>query len=206
MGLIGKIFKGNGDPRASVPSSQVFAESVVQTSLEQTKTRNAPRRDLVKVVLRETMRRHGIPSDWLECRSLSVLTRNHKSGMHVQFLVRQGDHELLKWVHAFQESFWEQILRTDPTARDWLFSVGWEFYGKSIQGFDMMPPAAEWKPAQGAQQVEAELESDTGGDTLPPDYADAPDSVASDLEALQALMSVPAELGKVPELGDKKRG
>jgi hypothetical protein len=202
MGLIGKIFKG--DAGASVPASQVFAESQVQTSLEQTKARNAPRRDLVKVVLRETMRRHGIPSDWLECRSLSVLTRHHKSGMHVQFLVRQGDHELLKWVHAFQESFWEQILRTDPTAREWLFSVGWEFYGKSIQGFDVMP-AAGLKGAQPARQPEAELESDTGGDTLPPDLVDDHESVASDLEALQALMSVPAELGKVPEVDAKKR-
>src|SRR5437588_12859089 len=127
MGLIRKIF---GRDEAGSSGSSQFAHSQSQTSLEQTKSRNAPRRDLVKDVLRGTMRRHGVPTDWIDCRSLSVLTRQHKSGMHVQFLVRKSDHHLLPYVHAFQESFWEGILKMDPMARDWLFSVGWEFYEK----------------------------------------------------------------------------
>jgi hypothetical protein len=188
MGLIGKLFR-SGEGKQSGLSSQ-FAESQMQTSVEQTKSRNAPRRDLVKLVLRETMRRHGIPSDWLDCRTLSVLTRQHKSGMHVQFLVRQGDHQLLQWLHAFQESFWEQIQRTDPTVRDWLFSVGWEFYGKSVQGFEVMPSAGSWS-GRDTEQMD--------GDTLPPDEVDEGESVATDLQQLQALMSVPAELTNLPD-------
>lgn len=202
MGLIKKIF-GAGEVAEAKPtagSSTQFAES--QTALEKTKSRNAPRRDLVKVVLRETMRKHGIPSDWIECRSLSVLTRRHKSGMHVQLLVRKADQQLLPYVHAFQESFWEQVLRMDPTAREWLFSVGWEFYGPAGRGFSDMPGAGSWD-TQGDTQA-----MDTDPQPLPAREVQAragvDEDVVSDLQALQAVMSAPAELSSLPDAQPRK--
>jgi hypothetical protein len=191
MGLMKKIFGGDG--KATGSSSQ-FAESHQETSVEKTKSRNAPRRDLVRLVLRETMRKHGIPSDWLDVRSLSVLTKSHKSGMHVQFLVRKADHQLIPYVHAFQESFWEQVLKLDPTAGDWLFSIGWEFYGKSEQGFSPMPDPTSWEDAGDTQSMES--------DTLPPDEAD--DDVQTDLQVLQAVLSQPADLTNLPPAAPRR--
>src|ERR1700757_905623 len=134
MGLMKKLLGGKGKDQPATPSAFQTTDNE-ETSLEKTKERNSPRRDLVQLTLRETMRKHGIPSDWIDCRTLSVLTKQHTSGMHVQFLVRKSDQQVLPWIHAFQESFWEQVLRSDPRAHDWLFSVGWEFYGKSEQAF-----------------------------------------------------------------------
>ncbi|HTH78128.1 MAG TPA: hypothetical protein VL593_04050 [Ramlibacter sp.] len=201
MGLISKFLGGEKDeakPSRSTTtgSSSQFAESQSATSLDKTRSRNAPRRDLVRVVLRETMRRHGIPSDWIDCRSLSVLTRHHKSGMHVQFLVRKADHQLLPYVHALQESFWDGLLRIDPGARDWLFSVGWEFYEKSVQGFSSMPDLGA---LDGGDTDTQSMESDT----LPPDEID--EDLATDLQALQAVMSVPADLTNLPDAAPRKR-
>jgi hypothetical protein len=200
MSLMKKLFRGDGG-KESTGSSQFAESQSAQTSLDKTKSRNAPRRELVKVVLRECMRRHGIPTDWMDVRTLSVLTKAHQSGMHVQFLVRKGDHQLLQWVHAFQESFWEQIQRTDPTTREWLFSVGWEFYGKSVQGFEMMPDPKSWKNDAPDTTIEEDTQvpREEAGDTLPPDEADEQDALAHDLSALQAAMSVPAELVDLPE-------
>src|SRR3569623_750359 len=62
----------------------------------------------------------------LEMPVVQAVTTFDKPGMHVQFLVHMGDQQRLSWVHAFQQSFWEELLRTDRHARDWLFSVGWE--------------------------------------------------------------------------------
>jgi hypothetical protein len=111
--------------------------------------------------------------------------------MHVQFLVRKADQQILPWVHAFQESFWENILRTDTRARDWLFSVGWEFYGKSDQGFERIPE--EGLSRQGPDTVAME----DAGDTLPSELAD--EDVADDLQKLQELMTQPAQLADIPE-------
>jgi hypothetical protein len=201
MGLIRKIFGTTeaAEAKPTAGSSTQFVES--QTALEKTKSRNAPRRDLVKVVLRETMRKHGIPSDWIECRSLSVLTRHHKPGMHVQLLVRRADHQLLPYVHAFQESFWEQILRLDPTAREWLFSVGWEFYGKAVHGFSDLPGADAWDTGGDTQAMDTDPQPLEAGDTQ---ACPVDEDVASDLQALQALMSAPAELSELPEPRPRK--
>lgn len=202
MGLIRKIF-GTGEIIEGKPttgSSTQFAES--QMAVEKTKSRNAPHRDLVKVVLRETMRKHGIPSDWIDCRSLSVLTRQHKSGMHVQLLVRKSDQQLLPYVHAFQESFWEQVLKMDPGAREWLFSVGWEFNGPAVQGFSAMPAAGAWDTGGDTQAMDIEPQPLPAGDAPRPEAVD--EDIASDLQALQALMSAPAELSELPGAPPRK--
>lgn len=188
MGLIKRILGSGAAPaKAGSGASTQFAESQGATSLEKAKSRHGPHRDLVRLVLRETLRRHGIPSDWIDCRVLSVLTRQHKSGMHVQLLVRGADQQLLPYIHAFQESFWEQILKMDPMAHDWLFSVGWEFYGKAQQGFSGMPDPRSWDAGGDTQTEES--------DTLPPEQVD---DVEIDLQALQAVMSAPAELTDLP--------
>jgi hypothetical protein len=188
MGLIKKIF---GADKAPSDSTQ-FRESKSAppgTSVGRTVSENAPRRDLVQVVLRETMRKHGIPSDWIDCRTLSVLTRQHKQGMHVQFIVRKGDAQLLEYVHAFQASFWREVERFEPRAREWLFSVAWQFEGKAGRSFDGMPIPAE-STARQSQAAEDEIP------TQPPELE--PDEIASDLAALQQAMSQPADLVSLP--------
>jgi hypothetical protein len=202
MGLMKKIFGTGGDAKppgtASLPA---FRES--ETTVEKAKERNAPRRELIHVVLRETKRRHGIPSDRVGCRSLSVVTRQHKSGMHVQFIVHKGDEQLIKYVHAFQDAFWTEITRLDPFARQWLFSLAWQFDGMPAEGFAAMPmPASvprEEAEARDKQPPEA-------GDTLPGEE-DAED-LESDLAALYAIrdaaLSAPGELADVPDAKPRK--
>jgi len=188
MSLIKKIF---GADKGASDSTQ-FRESKSAPggqSVGRTVSENAPRRDLVQVVLRETMRKHGIPSDWIDCRTLSVLTRQHKQGMHVQFIVRKGDEQLLEYVHAFQASFWREIERFEPRVRDWLFSLAWQFDGKAGRSFDGMPIPA----TAGAARRAAEEEDVP---TQPPELD--PDEIASDLAALQQAMSQPADLADLP--------
>src|SRR5690242_8682808 len=117
MGLIKKILgKDTPESRPGATtrpgSTTLFEGSVPAEDKPKSQSRNAPRRELVHVVLRETMRKHGIPSDWIESRSLSTATPDgQKSGMHVQLLVRKGDQQLLPYVHAFQESFRSELLQ-----------------------------------------------------------------------------------------------
>jgi hypothetical protein len=138
MGLIDRIF-GNGREREPSGTTQ-FHESEPESD-DQEGSRNAPRRELVQVVLRDTMRRHGVPSDWIECRILSTVHRTGRHGLHVNFVVKKAHDQLLVYVFAFQDSFERELARFDPRARDWLLSLGWEF-----QGFDAadMPDPNTW--------------------------------------------------------------
>lgn len=142
MGLLKRLFGGKdgGRDAAGSPMSQ-FEDSETTTELS---SKNAPRRELVQVVLRDTMRRHGIPSDWIECRILSVMSKRRGPGMHVQLVVRQGDDRLLTYVHAFQESFLREVEKFEPKADEWIFSLSWQFEGKPLQTHKEMPPPSTW--------------------------------------------------------------
>ncbi len=194
MGLLNKLFGG----RSRAAAASQFNET--EGSSDGPNSTSAPRRELVLVVLRETMRKHGIPSDWIDSRILSVTTRQNKSGMHVQFIILKGEQQLLTYVHAFQDSFWRELEKFEPKPREWLFSVGWQFHGKSTQDIDQMPRFAGWEddtlppdtaPPHGVQDVQ---------DTQPPD--DHAEQLESDLAQLMAIrdaaLSRPADLVDLP--------
>jgi hypothetical protein len=186
MGLMKKIF-GAG---ITDTGSAVLPFSESQLAAGHTRSRNDPRRELVQVVLRDTMRKHGIPSDWIDCRTLAAVNRDQKSGVHVQFVVRKGDDQLLNYVHAFQESFREEIGKFDAQAAQWIFSVAWQFEGKATRNLSAMPEVGSWSNTGDPPRQDAV-------DTQPYQDDEAND-LESDLHALQALMSQSAELSNLP--------
>jgi hypothetical protein len=186
MGLMKKIFGGGANDATAADESPQSDQS--DKAADHSKGRDT-HRELVQVVLRDTMRKHGIPSDWIDCRILSAQTRQGKAGMHVQFVVRQGDEQLLNYVHAFQDSFWEEILNFESQARDWLFSVAWQFDGKVARS-SAPPPVTHARTDSPAGQ-----EPEEAGDTQP-QYEDEED-LASDLQALFAIRDAAISGAKV---------
>ena len=150
MGLINRIFGGGAAPgkeKSGPPtqaSTQFYEDEGADSEEGQGGGRNAPRRELVQVILRDTMRKHGIPSDWIECRMLSAVTRTGRRGLHVNFVVRQAHDRLLPYVFPFQDSFERELTRFEPRCRDWLLSLGWEFAGVKAED---MPDPKSWNPA-----------------------------------------------------------
>ena len=180
MGLIGRIFGSGKDrePAAATASTQ-FRES--EPDSDQPESRNAPRRELVQVVLRDTMRKHGIPSDWIECRVLSTISSSGRHGLHVNFVVRKAHEKLLAYVFAFQDSFERELARFEPRARDWLLSLGWEF-----QGFNAaeMPDPRTWAQSGPAPLTALPAEPPRSAAKAEPK---ADDDIQRDLQALFAI-------------------
>jgi len=172
MGLLKRLLRGGSAGSRSSGSASQFRES--ETTTQHATPENAPRRELVQVVLRDTMRKHGIPSDWMDCRILSVSTQECQVGMHVQFIVRQGDDRLLPFVHAFQDTFWQELEKFEAHPRNWLLSVAWQFDGPGT-GVTGLVAADGW-------------DDDTqppSQDTQPPEQDS--EELASDLQALYAI-------------------
>ena len=168
MGLLKKIF-GNDAAASGLPSSQ-FQDGDATT--EQV-TRNGPRRELVQVVLRDTMRRHGVPSDWIDCRILSVVSRSKSSGMHVHFVVRAGHDRLLTYVPAFQRSFMAEVEKFEPRYAEWLLSLSWQFEDLTDASGPAIPEPGVWPGAAAGTQA--------------PAAASEEDDVMQDLKALFAI-------------------
>jgi hypothetical protein len=188
MGLIDRIFGNGKDREGTAPSASTqFRES--EPDSDQPGSRNGPRRELVQVVLRDTMRKHGIPSDWIECRMLSSVSRTGRHGLHVNFVVKQAHDRLLAYVFAFQESFERELARFEPRARDWLLSLGWEF-----QGFNAaeMPDPRTWAQSGPAPLVQADWQAPSSGfgpldEEVAEEAPKSDDDVQRDLQALFAI-------------------
>lgn len=146
MSLLKKLFKdGKGEPgKSEPPDSNTATQFHHSGDDEENASRVAPRRELLRVVLRDTMRQHGIPSDWIDHRVLAVTTRGGREGMHMTLIVRGGQEQLLAYVPAFQGSFKAGVQRFDPRAHDWLLSLSWQFDGLAAAP---MPPPGAWTPA-----------------------------------------------------------
>ncbi|MGH8858756.1 MAG: hypothetical protein ACREXG_12135, partial [Polaromonas sp.] len=75
---------------------------------------NATRRHLVQVMLRDVLRRHGIPPHWVECQMLVAASRG--PGMYVRLVVKQWDDRLMTYAFAFQNTLLADIARFEPQA------------------------------------------------------------------------------------------
>jgi len=204
MGLLKNIFGGDRKKEkregAGEPDSR-YRET--ESSINHLGSENAPRRELVQVVLRDNMRRHGIPSDWIDCRILSVMTRKQKTGMHVQFIVKKGEDRLLSYIHPFQDSFWLELEKFDSRPHDWLFSLGWQFEGQAARPMTAIPGLIDgWDPADHQTEHDtqpSELDAPEV-DTQPPESD--PGEIESDLAQLYAIrdaaLSQPADLVSLP--------
>lgn len=178
MGLLNKIFKGSDrDPGDSALSGSRFEES---TDVEDGGAeRDAARRDLVRLVLRETMQRHAVPSDWVECRLLPVITSQRNTGLHVQLVVVQGQGNLLGYIPAFQSNLMAELEKHDHRVWDWLLSISWQFAGITSATGGELPSRSAWQDPAPVKTVGRP----GGAEDLPP----VEDDLAKDLEALFAI-------------------
>lgn len=103
---------------------------------------NATRRQLVQMMLRDGLRKHGIPPGWVECRILVVNSRSRGPGLYLNLVMRHWDMLLLTYAHAFQQQLLSAITEFEPQASVWLHGISWELdVGDSCPYLDMPDPA-----------------------------------------------------------------
>ena len=86
----------------------------------------AVRRQLVQVLTRDVMRKHGIPLDWIECRMLAVDHSRKGTGLYVHLVLKHWDQRLMSHALAFQNTLLQDISRFEPRASDWLHGISWQ--------------------------------------------------------------------------------
>ena len=106
---------------------------------------HALRRQLVHVLLRDVLRRHGIPAPLVECQLLVVSSRSRGPGMYVRLVLKQWDERLVRYAFAFQKALKADILRFEPQANEWLNGVSWQFeFGESCP-YAELPDKSFWQ-------------------------------------------------------------
>ncbi|MGE0329639.1 MAG: hypothetical protein AB7P37_02985 [Ramlibacter sp.] len=157
MKLLKRLLSGGPDqqaPKLEAPSQVDGQEESRMTDLgSQTHTR----RELLRVLTRDTLRYCGIPEGWVDCQVLVVNTRKGETHMHARLVVRHWDEQLLRHAVAFERRLMAEIHRFEPQASEWLHSITWQFKTDNCPVTEMPPPES-WTGAPVAVSL-----LDTGG-------------------------------------------
>jgi hypothetical protein len=105
---------------------------------------NALRRQLVHVLLRDVLRRHGVPSALIDCQMLVVSSRSRGQGMYVRLVLRQWDERMVRYAFAFQNALMADIVRFEPKAAEWLHGISWQFEFDKSCPYAELPDKSFW--------------------------------------------------------------
>lgn len=142
---------------ASRPPSQLQSMLTQQAATSSTTTR----RELLRVVLRDTLNRHGIPSGWISAEILNATSRTGAQGLHWRLQLRHWDPRLLVHLVAIQQNLIQRVMAFDPLAAGWLSGVSWQFMLPDESVCPEMPAPQTWAalpdPAPGVVPVAAPI-------------------------------------------------
>jgi hypothetical protein len=169
---------------------------------------SSTRRELLRVVLRNTLNRHGIPTTWIGAEMLMATSRGREPGIHWRLVIRHWDPRLLTHAVALQNALIVRVLAFDPLAAQWLMGISWQF---SLPDESLCPPLphpgtwtseprpaddpkseADTEPIGGSGDVIAGPVRIAGASSPRPEPVD--DDVKADLERLFAVRDAEMEL------------
>ena len=169
MGLIQSLFGGSKSPALTTPSQLPQTADTTAVKLD---SQAATRRELVRMLTRDSLKFSGIPDGWIELQVLLELGHGGQTFIHLRLLVKHWDEGLFRYAVAFQRRLRAEIERFEPGAREWLLTISWQYEVDDQCPFLFMPDAVSWgaiNPATGSatQQApsaesreEAEMQSD----------------------------------------------
>ncbi len=121
--------------------------SVLRSSTQLSGSPGATRRELIRVVLRDTLKLHGVPAEWITAELLNTTSREGKPGMHVRLVLLHWEPRLLVHCVALQNSLQARLEMFDPLAGNWYSGLSWRFALADESACPPMPEAAFWRAA-----------------------------------------------------------
>jgi hypothetical protein len=169
--------------------SQQFLNS--QSSQAATNSTHAIRKDLLRMVLRETLSRNGIPVAWIGADMLRSTGRGGRDvGIHVRLLIHHWDPRLLVHGVAFEQNFHKRILAMDPLATNWLMGISWQYAMEDQSHCPALPHPGSWTAMPHEHQGPAPaFQHSSDGDVIagPVTIQKSSDGVKADLDRMLSM-------------------
>jgi hypothetical protein len=201
MGLLQRLFGLKAEaPRhsqspASGPASQLLSVHSQQSKAGASPSQNSARREMLRVVLRDTMNRHGVPSTWISAETLVASSRARgQSGIHWRLSIKHWDPRFPVLCVSFQNNLIKRVMTFDPMAAEWLMGISWQFALEDESACPPMPHPGLWTAEAHAPRPASQPEPVAGGVIAGPvrivDFAAAAPKEPSAKEDLEALFAV----------------
>lgn len=135
--------------RHSLPSDVTESRPVPHTATPSAPPSVRPhadiQRELVRVVLKDTLRRHGIPSEWLACEVQTINPNAKNEELHIQLVLVQWHELLLRYAPALEIQLLRGLDRFEPAVNHaQKCTITWRFAPECGCPFTVLPPPVVW--------------------------------------------------------------
>lgn len=133
------LFKSSRNKSTGTPDSQ-YGDSTTDSGPSTT----APQRELIRVVLRDTLRLNGIPLDWIGCDVLSRTQPGRRFSLQIQLRLNTWNEDLLRYAPVLQQQLVQNLQRFDPATDHSSHQVVWSFAPGCGCPYTAMPAPTRW--------------------------------------------------------------
>lgn len=117
-------------------------------------------RELIRVVLKDTLRRHGIPFDWLSCEVVTLTSGpDTAEQLHIQLMLMKWHELFLRYAQALEHQLLRGLDRFDPTVDHSRYIISWRFAPDCGCPFGTLPPPVVWLHDEAPEPVVQEAPS-----------------------------------------------
>lgn len=124
---------------SSLPHSRHSQNSMLHDGSE-----TATRGQLVQVLLRDLVRKSGMPPGLVQCQ-IQVMNSRRGQGIYVRLVVKHWDERLMQYAFAFQKALLTDIVQFEPKAGAWLHGIAWQLEVASSCPFTDLPGPEFWQ-------------------------------------------------------------
>jgi hypothetical protein len=153
-------------------------------------TANATRKEMLRVVLRDTMKRHGIPAEWITGETLSAMSRTREPGLYWRLTMKHWDARLPNHFVALQNALVSRVQMFDPLAEKWLLGIMWQLAPADESACPALPHPGSWTAVPREAAPAALPETQAAGDVIagPVSIDPTPADVKADLARLMSAL------------------
>ena len=126
-------------------------------------------RELVRVVLKDTLRLHGIPAGWIACEVTVMSRRARTEDLFVHLTIMNWNENLLRFAPALQQQLIEGLNRFEPNVDHSKYIVSWRFAPNCGCPFIRLPDPTFWLAGDATPKTETapKVETPPKSETAP---------------------------------------
>jgi hypothetical protein len=160
MTFLSRLF---GKKSRRAPPAPSLSELLRQNAAQESGSKSGRRRELLRVALRDTLQRHGIPAGWVSADVLVSSSRSGERGIHWRLVLKHWEPRLLTHAVALQHSLVKRVTTSDPMASSWLTGISWQLAVADESLCPAMPSPRFWATRPDADGAAATPDLLAGG-------------------------------------------
>lgn len=123
-------------------------------------TRDRTRKEVLATAVRDTLKKHGVPSGTIIADTLAGSAQGRPDGVHLLLIFREWNPGLVPQLVSLEQAVLSSLFRIDPLSNAWLAGVSWRFPSVPLARSPQLPESGQRSPQRKAHRERAATRPD----------------------------------------------